>query len=102
MIPEPNLDTWHTFRRRVETGLITNISAKRATGLVPREHLGRPIGGPRFVASRLSLKDREDRLGRFARGRVRRVDLEHERKAGDRLLQDHVNRLRIDVLADFL
>src|SRR5207247_2926423 len=71
------------------------------TGLVPREHLGGPIDGPRFVAFPLSLKDREDRLGRLARGRVRRVDLENERKASDRFLQAHVDRLRFDVLPDF-
>src|SRR5438093_11391523 len=80
---------------------MTSTSAKRATGLVPREHLGGPIDGPRFVAFRLSLKDREDRLGRLARGRIRRVDLENERKASDRFLQAHVDRLRFAVLPDF-
>src|SRR2546422_2837265 len=50
----------------------------------------------------LSLEDREDPFGRLARRRTRRVDLEDERKAGDRLLQDHVDRLRLDILPDFL
>src|SRR5436309_10020391 len=72
------------------------------TGLVPREHLGGPVDGTGFVTLRPPLNDREDRLRRLPRRRTRRVDLEDEVQPTDRLLQDHVDRFGLDVLADLL
>src|SRR5712691_1312362 len=72
------------------------------TGLVPRQHLGRPIHGTGLVALRPALQDSEDRVGGLLRSRIRRLDFVNEWLSVDGLLQDDVNRLGLDVLADLL
>jgi len=48
----------------------------------------------------LALHNREDRCSSLVWGRLCRIDFVNERQAADRLLQDHVNRLGLDVLQD--
>src|SRR5438552_12304004 len=54
------------------------------------------------MASDLPLQDREDRRCGILRCRVGRVDLVHEGKSIDCLLQDNSDRLGLHVLPDLL
>lgn len=47
-----------------------------------------------------TLEDFEDHLGSLVWVRGSRVDLVHERNAVQRLLEDHTDRLRFDILTD--